>query len=69
MKVFSILPKPAEALNVSNANVSDVIALTKLPDVVLDAFSSRLDLQVRWVSLLNGNRKNVRIRYFQVHRT
>jgi ParB family chromosome partitioning protein len=51
--LFPSARKLAEALNVSNTNVSDVIALTKLPDVVLDAFSSRLDLQVRWVSLLN----------------
>lgn len=50
--LYPSLRKLAEALDVSLANVSDVLAIARLPEVVLDAFPSRLDVQLRWAKLL-----------------
>lgn len=51
--LYSSLRKLSEALDVSLASVSDVLVIANLPEVVLDAFPSRLDVQLRWAKLLN----------------
>lgn len=51
--LYSSLRKLSEALDVSLANVSDVLVIANLPEVVLDAFPSRLDVQLRWAKLIN----------------
>lgn len=50
--LYPSLRKLAEALGVAASNVSRSIALAELPEVVLNAFLSRLDIQYRWSSKL-----------------
>lgn len=56
--LFSSLRKLAEELGVDAGNVSRAIQLAKLPDSVLDAFQSRLDIQFRWASDLTEAMKS-----------
>lgn len=51
--LFPSLRSLAEAVGVDPGNASKAVALAKLPDVVLDAFPTRLDLQYRWASPLS----------------
>lgn len=50
--LYPSLRQLAEALNVHNANVSRAVAIAKLPDEVIRAFDSPLDLQYRWATPL-----------------
>lgn len=50
--LFASMRKMAEALGVSQANVSKAVALARLPQKVLDAFSSPLDIHFNWAALL-----------------
>ncbi len=51
--MFSSLRKLAEELGADAGNVSKAIQVAKLPDPILDAFSSRLDIQYRWATELS----------------
>lgn len=46
--LYASLRKLSEALSVNLADASRSVDLAKLPDVVIDAFPSPLDIQVRW---------------------
>jgi ParB family transcriptional regulator, chromosome partitioning protein len=46
--LYPSLRKLAESLNVNVADASRSVDLAKLPKVVVDAFATPLDLQVRW---------------------
>ena len=46
--LYASLRKLAESLNVNLADASRSVDLAKLPKVVVEAFGSPLDLQVRW---------------------
>ena len=50
--IFPSLRKLAEEVGVDVGNASKAVALARLPEVVLDCFSSRLDIQFRWASEL-----------------
>jgi ParB family chromosome partitioning protein len=50
--LFSSLRRLADELGADAGNVSRAIQLAKLPEPILDAFSSRLDIQYRWASEL-----------------
>ncbi len=43
-----------ESLQVNLGNASTYIKLARMPDVVLDAFEARLDIQQRWIKPLAG---------------
>ena len=46
--LFASLRKLADELGADASNVSKAVALARLPELVLDAFESRLDIQYRW---------------------
>jgi len=46
--LYPSLRKLAEAIGLQPGNVSTALKVARLPEVVLDAFSSRLDIQYRW---------------------
>lgn len=50
--LYSSLRKLAESIGVSLSNVSVAIKIARLPTEVLEAFSSRLDIQYRWATPL-----------------
>jgi ParB family chromosome partitioning protein len=50
--LYPSLRKMTEKLDVALGTASEAIALARLPDAVLDAFESRLDLQRRWAKPL-----------------
>lgn len=50
--LFPSLRALAEGVGVDPGNASKAVALAKLPEAVLDAFPSRLDLQYRWATAL-----------------
>lgn len=52
-ELFPSMRKMAEALGVDVGNASKAISLARLPDLVLSAFQSPLDLQQAWASGLN----------------
>lgn len=57
--LYPSLRKLSESLNVNLADSSRSVDLAKLPKLVVDAFSSPLDLQVRWAkSLKDALQKN-----------
>ena len=43
----------AAALGIDHSNVGKSLALARLPDTVVGAFRSPLDIQLRWAPLLN----------------
>lgn len=53
--LFSSLRKLSENIGVDSTNVSRAISLARLPDPILDAFESRLDVQYRWASDLKSS--------------
>lgn len=46
--LYPSLRKLADALGLSHSNVSRALAIARLPEEVLDAFPSRLEIQYRW---------------------
>ena len=50
--LFPSMRRMAESLGVSTAGISKAVALARLPQCVLDAFSSPLDIQFNWATLL-----------------
>ena len=46
--LYSSLRKLAESIGLHPGNVSTAIKVARLPEVILDAFPSRLDIQYRW---------------------
>ena len=50
--LYPSLRKMSEKLDVALGTASEAISLARLPDTVLDAFESRLDLQRRWAKPL-----------------
>lgn len=51
--LFPSLRALAEAVGVDAGNASKAVALARLPNDILDAFPSRLDLQYRWATVLS----------------
>ena len=51
--LYSSQRKLAEAINVDLALISKSVALSRLPQVVIDAFGSPLDVQFRWAQPLS----------------
>lgn len=51
--MFGSLRKLSEELGVDVGNASRAVQLAKLPEAVLNAFGSRLDIQYRWASVLS----------------
>lgn len=51
--LFPSMRKMTEALGVDVGNASKAISLARLPELVLSAFQSPLDLQQAWASVLN----------------
>jgi len=49
-KLFTSQRQMAAALNISQANLSKAIALASLPDEIIQAFPSPLELQHRWAA-------------------
>jgi ParB family chromosome partitioning protein len=47
-KLFPSLSKLAESIGAQKSNVSTAITIASLPDAVLNAFASPLDIQYRW---------------------
>jgi ParB family chromosome partitioning protein len=57
--LFPSMRKMADALGVDQANISRAVALARLPQKVICAFSSPLDIQFNWAALLtNALQKN-----------
>jgi ParB family chromosome partitioning protein len=46
--LFDSMRKMAEEIGVKHPNISVAVAIARLPDSILDAFASRLDIQFRW---------------------
>lgn len=46
--LYPSLRKLADALGLAHSNVSRALAIARLPEEVLDAFPSRLEIQYRW---------------------
>jgi ParB family transcriptional regulator, chromosome partitioning protein len=53
-KLFSSQRQMAAALNVPQSNLSMALALASLPDEIIQAFASPLELQYRWATVLSG---------------
>lgn len=53
-KLYSSARKLGEALGVDFGNVAKAVALARLPQDVVNAFSTPLDLQYRWATNLNA---------------
>ncbi len=51
-KLFPSLRKLADSLGVNLSNASRAVNIARLPEEVLDAFPSRLDIQFRWTEPL-----------------
>jgi ParB family chromosome partitioning protein len=51
--LFSSLGELSKEIGIDKGNLSKALRLAELPDVVVNAFSSPLDLQFRWAKLLN----------------
>ncbi|MDM0078941.1 ParB/RepB/Spo0J family partition protein [Variovorax sp. J2P1-59] len=51
--LYPSLRQMAAAIGVDHANVSKALVLARLPQVVLQAFASPLDLQFRWATAFN----------------
>ena len=57
--LYPSMRKMSEDLGVTQGTISKATALARLPTIVLDAFSSPLDLQYRWATdLTNALQKN-----------
>jgi len=50
--LYVSLRKLSESIGVQASNVSVAIKIARLPEAILDAFSSRLDIQYRWATPL-----------------
>lgn len=50
--LYPSLRKLSKSIGVEPSNVSTAIKITQLPEVILDAFPTRLDIQYRWGPLL-----------------
>lgn len=51
--LFASLGELSKEIGIDKGNLSKALRLAELPDVIVDAFSSPLDLQFRWAKLLN----------------
>ena len=51
--LFASLGELSKEIGIDKGNLSKALCLAELPDVIVDAFSSPLDLQFRWAKLLN----------------
>ncbi|SCY53816.1 ParB/RepB/Spo0J family partition protein [Nitrosospira sp. Nsp13] len=51
--LFASLGELSKEIGIDKGNLSKALRLAELPDVVVDAFPSPLDLQFRWAKLLN----------------
>ena len=51
--LFASLGELSKEIGIDKGNLSKALRLAELPDVIVDAFSSPLDLQFRWSKLLN----------------
>jgi len=54
LNLFSSLRKLSEEIGADPTNVSKAVSLARLPEPILDAFESRLDIQYRWASDLKA---------------
>lgn len=50
--LYASLRKLAEAVGLQSGNVATAVKVARLPEVVLNAFPSRLDIQYRWAAPL-----------------